>query len=132
MKESQVPEITEHGPPFSFDVTPRRLANAIATSGMTLFASRRHAANARSVGATMSPTTVLIHGDAKGGTPVMAAAPQTALDLPLWVLVQEAPDGRASISFHPVTALLHRAGVPTDAAARLEPARRTLLSAISP
>jgi uncharacterized protein (DUF302 family) len=132
MKESQVPEITEHGPPFSFDVTPQRLVDAIAKSGMTLFASRRHAENARSVGATMAPTTVLIHGDAKGGTPVMPAAPQAALDLPRRVLVREAPDGRSSVGFHPVTALLHRAGVPTDAAARLEPARRILLSAISP
>jgi|ERR1700678_215641 uncharacterized protein (DUF302 family) len=132
MNESQVTEIAEHASPFSFDVTLERLVDAIAKSGMTLFASIDHAANARSVGATMPPTTVLIYGNAKGGTPIMLTTPQAALDLPLRVLVREAPDGKVSIAFHPVTALLHRAGVPPDAAARLEPAQRMLSSAISP
>lgn len=132
MNELQVPEIAEHVSPFSFDVTLKRLVDAIAKSGMTLFASIDHAANARSIGATMPPTTVLLYGNAKGGTPIMLATPQAALDLPLRVLVREAPDGKASIAFHPIATLLRRAGVPVDAAARLEPAQRMLLSAVSP
>lgn len=132
MSESQVPEIAEHASPVSFDVTLGRLVDAIAKSGMTLFARIDHAANARSVGAAMPPTTVLIYGNAKGGTPIMLTTPQAALDLPLRVLVRETADGKASISFHPITTLLGRVGVPADAAARLEPAQRLLSSAITP
>lgn len=132
MTESQVPEIAEHASPFSFDVTLERLVDAITKSGMTLFASIDHAANARSVGAAMPPTTVLLYGNAKGGTPIMLTTPLAALDLPLRVLVRETPNGKASIAFHPITSLLCRVGVPVDAAARLDPAQRMLLSAVSP
>lgn len=132
MNESQSPEIAEHTSPFSFAVTLQRLVDAIAKSGMTLFASIDHAANARSAGATMPPTTVLLYGNAKGGTPIMLTTPQAALDLPLRVLVREAADGKVSIAFHPITPLLHRVGVPVGAAARLEPAQRMLLSALAP
>jgi len=126
------PEIAEHASPFSFDITLERLVDAIAMSRMTLFAKIDHAANARSVGATMPPTTVLIYGNAKGGTPIMLTTPKAALDLPLRVLVYEGSNGKTSIAFHPITTQLGRVGVPTDAAARLEPAQRILLSAISP
>ncbi|HWG68225.1 MAG TPA: DUF302 domain-containing protein [Steroidobacteraceae bacterium] len=132
MNESQVPEIVEHESPFSFGVTLARLVDAITKSGMTVFASIDHAANARSIGATMPPTTVLLYGNAKGGTPIMLTTPQAALDLPLRVLVRESLDGKASIAFHPITTLLGRIGVSADAAARLEPAQRLLSSAISP
>ena len=44
----------------------------------------------------MPPATVLIYGAAKGGTPVMLAAPLAALDLPLRVLVREREDGVAT------------------------------------
>ena len=132
MNDLPVPAIAEHLSPFPFDVTVERLVDAIANSGMTLFARIDHAANARSIGAAMPPTMVLIYGNAKGGTPIMLTTPQAALDLPLRVLLREHSDGTVSIAFHPVTAMLHRAGVPADAAARLEPAQRILLSAISP
>jgi uncharacterized protein (DUF302 family) len=36
----------------------------------------------------MPPTTVLIYGNPKGGTPLMLAAPDFALELPLRVLVR--------------------------------------------
>jgi uncharacterized protein (DUF302 family) len=131
MNESPPPEIAEHASPFSFGLTLERLVDGIAKSGMTIFARIDHAANARSVGATMPPTTVLLYGNAKGGTPIMLTTPQAALDLPLRVLIRETSDGKASIAFHPITPLLQRLGVPVDAAARLEPAQRMLLSAIA-
>lgn len=92
---------------------------------MTLFATIDHAANARSVGATMPAPTVLIYGNALRGTPIMLATPQTRAGT-------GRVDGKALVAFHPVAAMLRRAGVPEDIAARLEPARRLLLSASSP
>jgi len=131
MNDSQVADIVEHASPFSVERTLERLIDAIAKSGMTLFATIDHAANAQSVGATMPAATVLIYGNALGGTPIMLATPQAALDLPLRVLVREDADGRALVVFHPVAAMLRRAGVPEGVAARLEPAQRLLLSALS-
>ena len=99
---------------------------------MTVFACIDHAAGAREVGMDMPPTVVLFYGHARGGTPVMLAAPQAALDLPLRVLVREDTDGRTVVSFRPVAQMLREAGVPDPLAGRLEPAQQILVDAIAP
>ena len=132
MSDTEGPDIVEHASPLPFDITVQRLVQAITDRGMTLFARIDHAAHARDVGAMMPPATVLIYGNPKGGTPITLATPAAALDLPLRVLVHEREDGKALIAFHPVTAMLRRAGVPEDAAARLEPAQHMLLAAVTP
>jgi uncharacterized protein (DUF302 family) len=132
MSDTQVPGIVEHASPWPFDRTVERLVEVITKGGMTVFATIDHAANARDVGATMPPATVLVYGNAKGGTPIMLVTPQAALDLPLRVLVRQRADGTAVIAFHPVAAMLRQAGVPEDAAGRLEPAQRLLIAAITP
>ena len=114
----------------TFAATLELLTKAIEGAGMTIFARIDHAAGARAAGLAMPPTTVLIYGHAKGGTPIMLAAPQAALDLPLRVLVREAEDGRVMASFHPVAPMLRRAGAPLALATRLEPAQRLLVEAI--
>jgi uncharacterized protein (DUF302 family) len=132
MMEAESPDIVEHASPLSFQATLERLAQAIEQAGLTIFARIDHAENARSVGMTMPPATVLIYGAAKGGTPIMLATPLAALDLPLRVLVRASEDGGASVAFHSVAAMLRRAGVSPDLAARLEPAQRLLLAALAP
>jgi uncharacterized protein (DUF302 family) len=132
MTEAETPDIVEQASPLPFDATLERLTQAIETAGLTIFARIDHAANARGVGTTMPPATVLIYGAAKGGTPIMLATPLAALDLPLRVLVRAREDGDVSIAFHPVAAMLHRVGVSPDLAARLEPAQRLLLTALVP
>ncbi len=42
---------------------------------------------------TTPPAVVLIYGHTRGGTPIMLAIPQTALDLPFQVLVRQEADG---------------------------------------
>ena len=132
MSDTPASDIVEHVSSLPFDATVERLVKAIADHGMTIFARIDHAANARDVGMSMPPAMVLIYGNAKGGTPIMLATPLTALDLPLRVLVQEREDGKAVIAFHPVAAMLRRAGAPEDAAVRLEPAQHMLLAAVTP
>ncbi len=124
-------EFVEHASPLPFDATLECLVTAIAERGMTLFARVDHAANARDVGMSMPPATVLIYGHAKGGTPIMIGTPVAALDLPLRVLVREREDGTTAIVFHPVVAMLGSVGVPTEVAARLEPAQQMLLDALA-
>jgi uncharacterized protein (DUF302 family) len=117
---------------LSFDAAIGRLIQAIRDRGMTVFARIDHAANAREAGMNMPPSMVLIYGSAKGGTPVMLAAPSAALDLPLCVLVRECDDGKTVIAFHPVAIMLSRVGVTPDLAARLEPAQQLLVEAVAP
>jgi uncharacterized protein (DUF302 family) len=124
-------DIVEQVSPVDFEPTLERIAAAIRAAGLTIFAQIDHAANARDAGLTMPPSTVLIYGHAKGGTPVMLEAPSAALDLPLRVLVRRREDGRAVVAFHPATAMLRGFGVPEDLAGRLEPAQRLLLAAVA-
>jgi uncharacterized protein (DUF302 family) len=63
---------------------------------------------------TMPPAVVLIYGHAKGGTPVMQAAPEAALDLPLRALVRENDRGETMIAFHPVGRMLASYAVPVE------------------
>ena len=112
--------LTEIVSPFGFEATLARVIDAIEAAHLTIFARIDHAANAWEVGLAMPPTTVLIYGAAKGGTPVMLAAPRSALDLPLRVLVRAREDGGASIAFHPVAAMLSRGG-PACASTRPAP-----------
>src|ERR1700754_3549765 len=93
-----------------FALTVDRLTKAIEKAGLMLFATIDHAAGARAIGTPMPPTVVLIYGHAKGGTPIMLAAPQAALELPLRVLVREDADGRILVSYHPAAAMLRQAG----------------------
>lgn len=120
----------DHPSAFPFDQTLARLSQAIADAGMQVFATIDHARNAREAGLVMPPSTVLIYGKAEGGTPIMLAAPRSALDLPLRVLVRE-EDGRCIVSFYPIRSVLGLSGVAEDVAARLAPAQALLSKAIT-
>jgi len=121
--------VVVHESTAGFAETLDRLVKAIESHGMTVFAKIDHAGGAREAGLAMPPTVVMLYGNPKGGTPIMLAAPQAALDLPLRVLVREEV-GRVLVSFHPVADMLKNAGVPDDLATRLEPAQRVLVDAI--
>ena len=115
-----------------FEATLERLAAAIAQAGLILFHRIDHQAGARDAGLDMPPTTVLTYGHPKGGTPIMLASPLAALDLPLRVLVRVRDDGQTVIAFHPIGAVLRRAGVPDPLAGQLDAAQQILLQAVRP
>ena len=115
---------------FPFVSTLEHLVEAIEKSGMTLFARIDHQAAARQVGLEMPPTTVLIYGNPKGGTPLMLAAPAIALDLPLRILIREDTTGATLVSFHPAIALTRAVGLPDDQAAGLSKAQTMMLAAL--
>ena len=116
----------------NFAATLERLVKAIEDAGLIIVARIDHAAAARDAGMSMPPATVLIYGHPKGGTPVMLAAPQAALDLPLRVLAREDADGRVFVSFHRIAPMLRQLGAPEALAERLEPAQRLLIEGIEP
>jgi len=123
------PDLVELQSADGFAPTLERIANAIESHGMTIFARIDHAAGARAVGLAMPPTIVLLYGNPKGGTPLMLAAPRAALDLPLRVMVREGEDGKAIVAFHPAAPVMTRAGVPDALASKLDPAQAILVDA---
>lgn len=116
--------------PYTFDDTLSRLRATLAAHGMTIFATIDHAAGARAVGLDMLPATVVIYGNPKGGTPLMQAAPDVALDLPLRVLVRGDGRGHAWLVYEPVASLEGRHGLPAGMSARLAPAQQLLALAV--
>ncbi len=124
--------LVEQASPYAFAATLQRLREAIEAAGLSVFATIDHAAGAEAAGLTLPPTTVLIYGHARGGTPIMLATPQAALDLPLRVLVREDERGRALVAFHPIGPLLQHIGVPDALANRLTPGQQLLVTAIQP
>ncbi|MFQ6247295.1 DUF302 domain-containing protein [Yersinia enterocolitica] len=104
--------ITSHSA-FDYQQTRERLIKAISDNGLVLFGEFDHAKAAHEVGLTMPPTTVLIFGNPRGGTPLMLVHPELALDLPFRVLVSQLPDGQVNVSYHPAEEL-QRYGLDID------------------
>jgi uncharacterized protein (DUF302 family) len=73
--------------PWSVADTVARLSTAVTEKGMKLFAVIDHSGEAEAAGLQLRDTKLVIFGSPQAGTPVMAAAPLAALDLPLKVLV---------------------------------------------
>ncbi|WP_206997975.1 DUF302 domain-containing protein [Trinickia mobilis] len=72
-----------------FQTTVFRLTEALAASGIRLFADIDQAAAARDAGMALRPTRLFIFGNPKAGTPVMAANPLAALELPFRAVIWE-------------------------------------------
>ena len=98
----------------SVDETVERVKNILRGKGITLFALIDHSGEAEKVGMKMAPTKLLIFGSPKGGTPLMLAAPSTAIDLPLKILVWEAGQGKVWVSYNSPEYLQKRHGFPQD------------------
>lgn len=98
----------------SVDETVSRLEAALHSKGVKLFALIDHSGEAQAAGLTMPATKVLIFGNPKAGTPVMLAAPSTALDLPLRILVAQGADGNVTLSWNDPAWLQQRHGIPQD------------------
>jgi uncharacterized protein (DUF302 family) len=98
----------------SVNETVERLKNILQAKGITLFAMVDHSGEAEKVGMKMPPTKLLIFGSPKGGTPLMLAAPSTAIDLPLKILIWEDGQGKVWLSHNSPEYLQKRHGFPED------------------
>jgi uncharacterized protein (DUF302 family) len=78
----------------------------------------------------MPDTKVVVFGNPRGGTPVMLAAPLSALDLPLKVLVRADPDGTTYVSYLATAAFAARYGLAADVVAPLDGIRAIVSEAI--
>lgn len=74
---------------YSVEETLDRLAAALESKGITVFARIDHAAGAASIDAELGDSELLIFGAPKLGTPLMQENPEIGLDLPLKALAYQ-------------------------------------------
>ena len=116
--------------PYPFPETVSRLQSAFVDHGIKIFATVDQQAEALAACLEMPPTTLIIFGNPKSGTPVMLAQPLSALDLPLKVLVSEPIAGRVSVSFNATAYLIDRYALPQELASALAPAEQLIAGAL--
>jgi uncharacterized protein (DUF302 family) len=77
-----------------------RLAGILRAKGIAIFARIDHSGEAAKVGIAMPATELLIFGNPRAGTPIMLAAPLSAIDLPLKALAWEDREGKVWLSYN--------------------------------
>jgi len=92
----------------SVDETVTKLEGILQAKGITVFALVDHSGEAAKAGMKMRPTKLLIFGNPRAGTPVMLAAPSSAIDLPLKILVWEDDQGKVWITYNSPSYLQER------------------------
>ena len=116
--EAQAKVVTKLSP-WSMAETVARLSAVVAARGMKVFAVIDHGGEARDVGLALRDTKLFIIGSPSVSTPVIAAAPLAALDLPLRVIVWQ--DGyQTKVSYPSPVEVARRYGLDGDLAAALD------------
>src|SRR5271155_3446056 len=98
-----------------------RLEAILRAKGITIFERIDHSGEAEKVGMKMPPTQVLIFGNPKGGTPLMLAAPTSAIDLPLKALAWTDSTGKVWLSYNDPAYLMRRYGLTEDQVKTIAP-----------
>jgi uncharacterized protein (DUF302 family) len=111
-------EITTKVSPRSVAETTSRLTGILTAKGLKVFAVIDQSAEASAVGMKLRETTLVLFGNPAAGTPVMVAAPLSALDLPLKVLIW-ADEGQTRVTYYGPAALAARYELSDDLAAKL-------------
>jgi uncharacterized protein (DUF302 family) len=109
--------------PRTVTETVARFTEIAQAKGLRVFAIIDQAAEARQVGLALRDTVLVIFGNPAAGTPVMAAAPLSALDLPLKFAVWD-DGGQTKVSYVSPETIADRYG--------LDPALAANLAAIGP
>lgn len=75
-----------------------RFEAAVRAAGWVVFAEVDHSAEAKDMGLSLPPRTVVLFGNPRAGTSAMHAHPTLAIDLPMRVLVWQDDQGRVFIT----------------------------------
>jgi uncharacterized protein (DUF302 family) len=98
--------------------TVSRFTGILDAKGLRVFAVIDQRAAAADAGLDLRETVLVIFGSPAAGTPVMAAAPLAALDLPLKVLIWD-DGGQTKVSYYGPATLAARYELPAELAANL-------------
>ena len=118
MTNDNEPGVVTKVSPRSVADTVARLEELLSAKNVKLFSVIDQRAEARGAGLDLRDTTLVIFGNPAAGTPVMEAAPLSALDLPLKVLIWD-DAGQTKVSYYPPATLAARHHLSADLAARL-------------
>jgi uncharacterized protein (DUF302 family) len=111
-------QVTTKVSPRSVAATVSRLTGILSAKGMKVFAVIDQSEEARRAGLRLRDTTLVIFGNPAAGTPVMDAAPLSALDLPLKVLIW-ADGSRTNVTYYSPQAIAERYGLSDELAGKL-------------
>jgi len=95
----------------SVDAVLEKLLALLRAKAITIFAVVDHSGEAAKAGFEMHATKLVIFGNPKAGTPLMLAAPDSALDLPLKILIAEGADRQTRVSYNSPASLQARYGL---------------------
>lgn len=84
---------------FPVDETVERIKAGLQAQNIEIFGQFDHGGNARKAGLSLRPTKVIVFGDAKAGTPLMAERPLSAIDLPLKLEVWQDERNRVWVGY---------------------------------
>jgi uncharacterized protein (DUF302 family) len=111
-------DVVTKSSPWSVADTVTRLLAVAAARELKVFAVIDHSGEADNVGLHLRDTKLVIFGSPASATPVMAASPLVALDLPLKVVVWAADDYQTRLSYTAPGTLARRFGLSAEHAAR--------------
>lgn len=103
----------------SVSITISRLESLLQERGIVVFARIDFGGDATRAGLAMRPEQLLIFGNPKSGTPLMAAEPTVGLDLPLKTLVWEDVNGKTWIAYNDPLYIVRRHGLAPSLGANL-------------
>ena len=118
MTNDNEPGVVTKVSPRSVADTVARLEELLSAKNVKLFSVIDQRAAAREAGLNLRDTMLVIFGNPAAGTPVMDAAPLSALDLPLKVLIWD-DAGDTKVSYYAPATLAARHHLSPDLAARL-------------
>ncbi len=98
--QAQQPGLVTVKSTHPFAETLTRLEADLTSKTQKIFARIDHKENATGVGLELRPTTVVIFGNPKGGTPLMQAQQSLGIDLPMKFLVAQDAAGGVTISYN--------------------------------
>ena len=114
-----------HGDGVITKASPRTVAETVGrfggiakAKGLRVFAVIDQAEEARQAGLALRDTVLVVFGNPAAGTPVMTAAPLSALDLPLKFVVWD-DEGQTKVSYVPPQTIAARYGLDRALAANL-------------
>ena len=91
---------------YTFTETLTRLQHTLETENIAVFTVIDHAEEAKKAGLELLPTTVLIVGNPKAGTALMQENQQSAIELPLKILVTADKNGSVTVSYKKASTLV--------------------------
>lgn len=87
--------------------TADHLEAGLRQAGATVFAHIDYAQSAHDAGLELNPLVLILYGNPKAGTPLMAQSPSIGIDLPLKLVVWQAGSGKVFIAFNSADYLAH-------------------------